>query len=307
MSNSLTEKDWRILLQRISEGRCTPFLGAGACYGTLPLGSDIAAEWAQTYLYPLDDRTNLTRVAQFLAVDNQDGMFPKDALLRRINSASCPNFADPLEPHRLLADLPLPVYMTTNYDDFMVKALRSRHKDPRRELCRWNQYLRDHVPSAFDRAVGYEPTVANPVVFHLHGHNEVPESLVLTEDDYFDFLVNVARDDDLLPPRIQKALSGSSLLFVGYSLADWDFRVIFRSLVGYLERTIIRSHVSVQIAPGAASGSKEKAQEYLTNYFGGLHVRVFWGTAAEFALELRRRWDTYAANPNATTLTAAAS
>ena len=34
-----------------------------------------------------------------------------------------PDFRAPSEPHAVLADLPLPIYMTTNYDDFMVKAL----------------------------------------------------------------------------------------------------------------------------------------------------------------------------------------
>jgi len=45
----------------------------------------------------------------------------------------------------------------------------------------------------------------NPVVFHFHGSYEIPESLVLTEDDYFDFLVNISRDEDLIPARIQQA------------------------------------------------------------------------------------------------------
>ena len=78
---------------------------------------------------------------------------------------------------------------------------------------------------------GLVPTQANPVVFHLHGHYDVPESLVLTEDDYLDFLVAVSRDDGLLPHQIQKALAGASLLFLGYRLADWNFRVIHRGLV----------------------------------------------------------------------------
>lgn len=179
--------------------------------------------------------------------------------------------------------------MTTNYDDFMFKALMSRGKDPRRELCRWNGLLKK-PPSVFDVGTGFRPTSANPVVFHLHGHNEVPESLVLTEDDYLDFLVNISRQQDLLPPRIQEALTGASLLFIGYRLADWDFRVLFRGLVTSKEGSLRRVSVAVQLPPGAQEHEGLVAQSYLTDYFEEIKVRVYWGTAQEFVSELRERW-----------------
>ena len=43
---------------------------------------------------------------------------------------------------------------------------------------------------------------------------------MLTEDDYLDFFVRVSRDPSLNPPRIQRAIGGMSLLFIGYSLND---------------------------------------------------------------------------------------
>lgn len=177
-------------------------------------------------------------------------MFPKEEILSRWFSAvTSPDFNAPDEPHSVLADLPLPVYLTTNYDDFMCRALRNRGKEPGRELCRWNKFVRD-LPSVFD--TGFTPTPASPIVFHLHGHNEVPESLVLSGDDYLDFLVNMSRDQGLLPPRIQEAISGSSLLFIGYSLQDWSFRVLFRGLVMAYEKTLRRVNVSVQLLPVSA-------------------------------------------------------
>src|SRR5947209_3470846 len=148
MPNMLEEKDWDLLLRRIRDGRCTPFLGAGACFGVLPLGSEISEEWAQKYSYPLEDSTNLIRVAQFLAV-NKDPMFPKEEILERFKNAAPPDFTSPDEPHGVLAGLPLPVYMTTNYDSFMVQALKSRNKDPKREFCRWSKELKS--PSVFDK------------------------------------------------------------------------------------------------------------------------------------------------------------
>jgi hypothetical protein len=164
-------------------------------------------------------------VAQFLAV-KYDPVFPKERMLEQIAGVNYPNFTAPDEPHAILADLPLPVYLTTNYDDYMAKGLRLRRRDVRRELCRWNEALESEA-SVFD--TGFEPTAANPVVFHLHGHT-LPESLVLTEDDYLSFLANIARNPNLLPVPIQKALDRSTCLFIGYRLADWNFRVLFQGL-----------------------------------------------------------------------------
>ena len=230
-------------------------------------------------------------------------MFPKEEILRRfLKDVEPPDFTEPDEPHGILADLPLPIYMTTNYDDFMVRALESRHRDPKRELCRWNEYVKDQ-PSIFTSEPGFEPTPANPVVFHLHGHNEVAESLVLTEDDYLDFLVAISKDQvtmskdqKLLPARIEQAFAGASLLFLGYRIADWDFRVLFRILVSYMEISTKRAHMSVQLVPGEdrlSESEKEKAREYLDRYFGELKIRVYWGTCREFAKELRKRWEAF--------------
>jgi hypothetical protein len=284
--------NWDLLLRRIKAGNCTPFLGAGACVGVLPSGRTLAQNWGQQHRYPLDDSGDLVRVSQYIAV-KEDPMWPKEEIAREFKKSGAPDFSNVLEPHGLLADLPLPVYMTTNYDDFMVRALCYRKRAPVQSLCRWNKFLRDNVQSPFDKR-SFEPTSANPVVFHLHGHCGVPESLVLTEDDYLDFLVNISSDPDLLPARIQKALSGASLMFLGYAIMDWDFRVLFRSLVSYLERSLSRLHVSVQLAPGSpdmAPERKERAQEYLNKYFGKLQIQVYWGTCEQFTAELRKRWD----------------
>jgi len=140
MPKTLEENDWKVLLSRIKKEKCTPFLGAGACYGSLPLGCDIARKWAEEFDCPIEDCSDLVRVAQFLAVQN-DPMFPKEKILECFEDIEPPDFSEPDEPHGVLADLPLPLYMTTNYDDFMIQALKSRNKDPKRELCRWNSYI----------------------------------------------------------------------------------------------------------------------------------------------------------------------
>jgi hypothetical protein len=289
----LDGKTWSILLERIQEKRCTPFLGAGACYGALPLGADLARDLAEADAYPFSDRTDLLRVAQFVAV-KYDQRRAKSQTLSRLKNAGPPEYINPPhfagfdEPHGALASLGLPVYMTTNYDDFMMRALAANEKEPRREVCRWNAGLKK-IRSVFETEPGYRPTPANPLVYYLHGYDKEADSLVLTEDDYLKFLTNIARDPNLLPPRIQEAISASTLLFIGYRLADWNFRVLFQMLRPDPEYISI----AVLLPPGPNEPSPDEAQKYLEEYYAALKLRLFWGTAREFAGELRRRWTAF--------------
>lgn len=284
---SLSEEVWTVLLQRVRNGTCLPFLGAGASQPSLPLRADIARSWASQYGYPFANTGNLVEVAQFLAVKHQDPLFPKELLAEQNRKLAPPNFREPDEPHALLAELPFPVYMTTNYDDYMERALKAHYRDVRRQTCVWNDAILDETE------LEREPSVPNPIVFHLHGHLEYldtgqvhgVESLVLTEDDYLLFLANMARDPGLLPRSIKRAVTVSTGLFIGYSLGDWDVRVLFQSL-----KQILRSlNVGVFLPPPGSAEEQKNAQEYLTNYYRSLNLHIYWGTAREFTMELRQR------------------
>ncbi|GIK57522.1 MAG: hypothetical protein BroJett015_31850 [Chloroflexota bacterium] len=290
MDTGLNERDWNLLLKRIADGKCTPFIGPAINHAYLPTRRALATSWANEFGYPLENG-DLARVAQYLAVENHR-YFPHDEMQKQIEAAQKPDFNTPNQPHAILADLPLPIFITTNYDNLMLDALAQHQKEPRRELCRWNPYLLRSHPSLLES--GYQPTPANPLVYYLHGHSESPESLVLTEDDYLDFLVNISSNEYNLPPRIQQSLTDSSLLFIGYRPGDWDFRVLFRGLVAAAQGGLRRISVTVQVPPlpdDAAEPTKEKVQEYYGKYIDltDRQMRVYWGTAEQFIAELGQR------------------
>lgn len=288
MTSTLGERDWEILVQRIDTGKCLPFLGAGACYGALPLGGEIARDWARQFSYPMEDGGDLVRVAQFVAVEF-DPTYPKELILERLQSGSPPDFRAADEPHGVLADLPLPIYLTTNYDDFMVQALNGRYRDVRRDCCRWNDLIREQ-PSVFDREPAYSPTVANPLVYHLHGHTDA-NSVVLTEDDYLAFLAAM-QDPKLLPDPVREAVAKSSLLFIGYRMADWNIRVLLQGLRNLSKGQRGRGNLSIMVLvpPEGPDAVQQKVQDYLGKYYEAMDLRVFWGTAREFCGELSRRY-----------------
>ncbi len=279
--------DWQSLLRRIERGTCTPFLGAGASGDVVPLGSQIARRWAEMHGYPLVDAYDLVQVAQFLAV-TKEPMWPKEEIQDLFAQYAPPDFNDEAQPYAVLAGLPLPIYLTTNYDDFLIRALRARNKQPVQESCRWTSRPSFETrPQIFDRA-DFTPSTKAPLVYHLHGQIDIPASLVLTEDDYVDFLVNMARAE-IIPPLIRATIAENMLLFIGYRLADWSFRVLYRGLMKTVDPSGRHLNLTVQLEPADVAASPDQAKEYLEGYFEKMQVRVFWGRAQDFLTELAER------------------
>jgi hypothetical protein len=293
MARELTEADWERLLDQLQHGECTPFLGAGASAGRLPTGRALATDWARTHDYPFKDDDDLTRVFQYVVSKRGDAVYEKVRLARQhFQALEPPDFGQADEPHAVLARFPIPVYLTTNYDTFMTQALIHRGKRPHQAICPW--YAGATQDLVFDSEAGYDPKPESPIVYHLHGNSSEPRSLVISEDDYLDFLVGISGRQRILPPVIEEALGSRPLLFIGYSLQDWTFRVVFRGLLAAVPPHQQRRHMSVQLLPDRRDDTEETraaAQSYLADYFDNMRISIYWGTAHEFCAELTARLD----------------
>lgn len=289
--------EWHQLLYAIELKRCTPFLGAGASFGVLRLGSEISKGWAEEYHYPFPNPENLARVAQFVTL-----MHGGTLLVNRLAvefAGKRPNFKNPNEPHRAVAELDLPIYITTNYDDFMVSALREAKKNPRREACHWRWVRRTSGTQVPSTGTTVEPTPKNPIVFHLHGHLEDEDSIVLTEDDYLNFLINIS-EFDVIPSHIAPAFANyNTFLFIGYSLEDINFKVLFQKFAKRIEGGRGVRHVAVQLPDikGLTEVQKEARLNYLQKLFENMQVKIYWGEAQQFVASLRERWNKFKSPP----------
>jgi hypothetical protein len=125
---------------------------------------------------------------------------------------------------------------------------------------------------------------------------DVSQSMVLTEKDYIDFVINVNQEDEKLifPPAIRDALAMTSLLFMGYSLDDMSFRIIFQGVVK-MRASVRKTSIGVQLPPKYLSdNTANQVKKYLDQYTDNLFkVHVYWGNPNEFSKELRQRWDNY--------------
>jgi len=232
-----------------------------------------------------------SRYKDELPLELQQGRAPLDKLLDAMGTKRRQSYS--AEPNKVLAQLPLPIYITTNPDNQIVSALKEAGKDPQVVLCPWNDYV-EQVESIYDKEPDYFPTPDRPLVYHLFGNLTEPDSLVLTEDDYFDFLIGVTSNKELIPSAVRRALADTALMFLGFQMDDWNFRVLFRSILSQQGggRRDRYAHIAVQIEPEEGRILEpDRARRYLENYFSkGADISLFWGSAEDFLKELNTRW-----------------
>jgi len=295
VKTGMDDDAWRVLLRRIRNGTCTPFLGAGASAHVLPTGAELADRWASELEYPLPERGDLARVAQYMAITG-DAISPKELIAKMCTDV------DPLaalqsgDSYDIIAGLDLSIYITTNYDDLLLHALRSKRKQPQALLCPWHNSVHESAKATYM----YKPSPSEPVVYYLHGSAQEIGSIVVTEDDYLDFIVWVTRqwmvqpDVSYIAPAVRQALAQNSLLFIGYSQNDWSFRVLMRS-IRETGASLGALRIAVQLSPlddNATEVDQEKVTDYLTSYFTGIQgnpVKIYWGSANDFLRELKVR------------------
>jgi hypothetical protein len=307
------------LLRHIRRKRCTPILGPGITASLLGSPREIASRWSETFRFPLEPHAqdDLPQVAQFLAVNQGEQLFPHEELeeflrreiwrvygdelspdlrqapVARLQAAlgEMDRQRNPVEPHKVLANLPFPIYITTNSDNLMTLALEEAGKKPQMVYCPWNSYIERRKDAYEDN-----PSSGNPLVYQLFGHISDPATLVLTEDDYFDFLIGFTNNREMIPEIVRRVFVDTALLFLGFRIDDWAFKVLFRSIMSLQGGTRRRDYtnIAVQIDPEEGQVIEpEGARRYLQSYFENADISIYWGRVEDFIGELHERTQEY--------------
>jgi SIR2-like domain len=301
-----TELAWENLLYDIGDKRCIPFIGPGASEKWIQIDR-IAKEWAELchYPYSLQDSSQLPRVSQFLAIQEGDESSPKKMLSRQLKIRKSPVFSEN-SVYSVLANLHLPIYITTNYDHLMEDALRDKGKAPISDHSIWKDSRHSRTPghpessypidkySDFETPEMARPTSANPLVFHLLGDIDNPASIVLTEKDYIDFAIYLSKMGDryTLPHSIRQNLPNSTLLFVGYRLEDLSFLIVFEGFIKLMSSLeskgiAVQVQLPLEIEPEKKNTIRKYLDKFTESYF---KIRIYWGDPDEFLEQLRNRW-----------------
>jgi len=255
----------------IRTGRCILFLGAAVHAGppedssfVYPaayrpaLGSGLsrtlAATCELTKRFPAEDPDNLQRVALFFEIDRSRRQLVEE-IRKEVHVGKKPS-----PVLRALAELDFPRVVTTNYDQLFENALRSAGKDPRVSIYTPNLEATRDFPN---------PTFQSPVVFKIHGDIDREESIVVTDEDYIRFLLRMSNKEpyDPIPLKLKADLTEWTTLFVGYSLLDYNLRLLFQALRWGIDPAYRPDMYSVDFSPDPlilyAWRSKERSVKFV--------------------------------------------
>ncbi|HVI12916.1 MAG TPA: SIR2 family protein [Pseudolabrys sp.] len=186
-------------LAEMIEGNAAIFAGAGL---SVPAGY---VDW-QALLRPLSEElglkidleSDLITLAQFHV--NWSGQ-NRHALHKQLIEALSPD-NPPTTNHKLLAQLPIRTFWTTNYDKLVENALKANGK------------IVD-VKSALPQLAITRPG-RDATVFKMHGDVDRPDDAVATKDDYERY----ARDRGAFINALAGDLVSKTFLFLGFSFTD---------------------------------------------------------------------------------------
>jgi hypothetical protein len=206
----------------------------------------------------------------------------------------------PGDPLRIAAALDAKVFVNASGNELLAGFLRNtpasngRRKAPLEIAINWRDERRDDQNQP---ELAVEPTVDRPLLYYVFGRIPRDEddeasvkTWVLTEDDFFDYSIRTSRFK-LMPQVVSDALLTGSLLFLGFPLDDWKFRVLFRLILAKGGSHLLRpyNHVAVQVDPSETTpANARRAKKYMEKYFGTSNISIYWGTAADFLRDLDR-------------------
>jgi len=195
---------------------------------------------------PLD----LLRLAQYIAAT--DGSAP---LYRELRNLFSTHYA-PGRVHNFFAEFPArmralgteryQLIVTTNYDDALERAFVEADEpydvvwyiaDPEEQRGKFWHRPYKSSPQKIARPNKYDALALDrrTLILKIHGAVDRDEaerdSFVITEDHYIDYLTKTDIEQ-LLPPVILARLRKSCFLFLGYSMSDWNLRVILHRIWG---------------------------------------------------------------------------
>ncbi len=282
---------WNSLLGRIKSGDCVPVLGPAVAPALEPSSETLLAQ-ARSVPAALIGDHDLPRVAQAVSI-GRDRAFVRDTLQKERERQVAGDDGHPGDLCRSLAELALPLFLTTSYGDELAQALVSSGRLAQTVEPARQSHLDGGIGLA-SQPIQIQLSVDSPTVLHLFGRFENPGAMTLTEDDFFDLLVRMSREQGFFDAGLRGHIATSSMLFVGFSLDDWRFRLLLRGLGAQFADTGVASIAVVQIDPDDLPVGQDQASvsAFVERYFAlgrTVDVRAYVGTAAQFTQNLQHQ------------------
>ncbi|MBV8901756.1 MAG: CHAT domain-containing protein [Verrucomicrobia bacterium] len=186
------------------------------------------------------------------------------------------------DAYGMLAEVDALLFVTTTRDSLLVRALQEKGKTPQIVEWPWGQTFKGVSVDV--------PTAASPIVYHVFGTFQNEAGLVLTEDDFFEFLIQATIKRSQIPEEIRTTMMNGSLAFLGFHLTDWSLRVLQYILKNEESHKILRQHkhVAVQLSrPDDVRTQDAKLEMYMRGLIQEfVDLQIFWGRPEDFLRKL---------------------
>jgi hypothetical protein len=284
-------------------GKVIPFLGAGASIigrptdatwsadqsNFPPSGRELSRFLAEETMFPSDDpydRDDLAKVSSYYTEISGRSLL-RNLLHEKLNRQY------PIgELHRLIADVPVPqLIVVTNYDTLLERAFDEVgkpydlvvHPEETKEYANavlWRRHgANEATPIAPGELARHVDLGTTTVIYKIHGTLDTQDashdSFVITEEDYIEFLSRMTAHT-AIPPLFTAHFRERNFLFLGYSLRDWNLRVVLRDLL------------KVRSEKLPAWAIQRGPSELECKLWDRRDVNIFDQTLDEFAAKLRR-------------------
>ncbi len=256
---------------------CVPFLGAAVnvkdpdrSYDGMLIGRDLANEILSTkdFLFQGEpgDQANLAKVSLQYELRNT-----RSDLVSRLKYLIPDDDHQPSTLLRTLARLPFKLIVSTNYDRLMERALALEGKEEGKDFMtivqptggwdlradpslmdkfnQWSQFkglLLYKIHGSFrGKATRSAPADAD-------GESNTKCPLIITEEDYIEFMTAMGHDDHErvgIPQCVRSRMQRQMFLFLGYGLEDWDIRALYKGMFDSLDTFNRRDSFAIQRNP----------------------------------------------------------
>ena len=187
--------------------------------------------------------TSLQDVAQLFIEDWGDN--GRDKLIASIKSLFSKKEECDLSDHIALRSIPhFSKLHTTNYDTLI--------EDTYGEDCYVVKTESDYYDLPKDKVLIFKP----------HGDFDNPDLMILTRSDYDEWFAG--NRSELLWQELQKDISTSSVLFIGYSFSDTNFKKLFKLVQTKMKG---KSHRHFLISPGWTRTQINRLSQYNITYY----------------------------------------
>lgn len=210
--------DWHDILDTLKEQKCVLFLGRSAYQA---VGGGDMSKALQQHL----DVHNVENPN--IRLYNADGffLFRKNRYRRRV-IAQMKDFYNQSFPETealftRLAQIPFNIIVTLTADNILARTFDTNGFDYYSDFYFKKRKASDHFEL---------PTKQKPLIYNLLGNIEEPESLVLTHQDFFDYLNSVFVGNSMNDDLQETLESAERYIFLGLPYEKWYFQLLLRVL-----------------------------------------------------------------------------